>query len=111
MKIKYKTKKYVVYVDDNFHYMDESERYCAGEFDIPEDAITKCIEIVESSLEGSAKIENNADALYRSYTMFGDDPFIIGSTSVVFSAWDYARKRCKEIYPIKPHKKIGGSHD
>jgi hypothetical protein len=26
-------KPYTVYVDDNFHYMDESERYKLGDFD------------------------------------------------------------------------------
>jgi len=100
MKINNKSKKYVVYVDDNFHFMDESERYCAGKFDSPDDAIAKCVEIVESSLEGSAKIENNAAALYSSYTMFGEDPFIVGPTNIEFSAWDYAKKRSEEIYPI-----------
>jgi len=36
-----------------------------------------------------------ADALYDSYTRFGEDPFIVapaaGALRVQFSAWDYAR--------------------
>jgi hypothetical protein len=93
--------KYRVLVDDNFHYMDESERYCAGEYDTEEEAVNKCKAIVESSLEGSKKIESNAADLYASYTMFGEDPFIMGPTNGNFSAWDYAKQRSKEIYPGK----------
>ncbi|MEB0112780.1 hypothetical protein QN397_15590 [Variovorax sp. RTB1] len=33
---------YVVMVDDNFHYMDESERYRLGEIDEAEVAIGHC---------------------------------------------------------------------
>lgn len=55
MKIKSNTAKYIVYVDDNFHYMDESERYCAGEFDALEEAIAKCKQIVDESLSSSSK--------------------------------------------------------
>ena len=105
MKINYNSEKYIVYIDDNFHFMDESERYCAGEFDNPDDAVTKCIEIVDSYLEEATKIEKNADSLYSSYTMFGEDPFIIGPTDVEFSAWDYAKKRSEEIYPIISNNK------
>jgi hypothetical protein len=101
MKINFNTKKYVVYVDDNFHYMDESERYCAGEYNSPNDAIAKCISIVENSLEESAKTVTSADELYKSYTMFGEDPFIVGPTKIEFSAWDYAKKRSADIYPIE----------
>ena len=34
--------KYRVLVDNNFHYMDKSERYSAGEYDSCEQAIEKC---------------------------------------------------------------------
>lgn len=100
MKINNKPKKYMVYVDDNFNFMDESERYCDGEFNNPKDAIAKCKQIIDSYLEEATKIEKDADSLYSSYTMFGEDPFIVGPTDVEFSAWDYAKKRSEEIYPI-----------
>lgn len=96
--------KYVVYVDDNFHYMDESERYCAGEFNTAQEAIMKCQMIVDGSLDSSAKITNNAEDLLMSYQMYGEDPFIVGPSRIVFSAWDYATKRSKEIYPISKNK-------
>lgn len=36
------SKKYEVYVDDNFHFMDESERYKLGAFETCEEAIAAC---------------------------------------------------------------------
>jgi len=47
--------KYKVLVDDNFHYMDEDERYELGEFDTSEDAIAPCKKIVDECLRGSHK--------------------------------------------------------
>jgi len=40
-----------------------------------------------------------ADELYEGYVTFGDDPFIIPTPTnkEVFSAWNYAKRRCKEI--------------
>jgi hypothetical protein len=41
-----------------------------------------------------------ADAIFDSYTMFREDPFIVsnlGGIPIEFSAWNYARKRCTEI--------------
>lgn len=81
-------------VDDNFHYMDKDERYKHGEYDTPEEAISVCKKIVESSI----KYENGAtaDELYSTYCMFGDDPFIIGD--VGFSGCDYAKEYCEKLY-------------
>jgi hypothetical protein len=33
---------YKVFVDDNFHYQDPSERYCAGEYETATEALAKC---------------------------------------------------------------------
>ena len=98
MKIAPNPKKYVVYVDDNFNFMDESERYKAGEYNTQDEAIAKCKEIVERSLAGSKAIEKTAEDMYESYTMFGEDPFIIGPKEVSFSVWDYAKERCDESF-------------
>ncbi len=78
--------KYKVFVDDNFHYMDEEERYCAGEFDSYEEALAAAKSIVERSVahEGS----------FEKYLMFGEDPFIVPSPEERFSARDYARELC-----------------
>ncbi len=92
---------YVVMVDDNFHYMDESERYRAGEYATAEEAIARCRAIVDDYLAEALKIEGNRDAtkLYESYVMFGEDPFVVAvdAERVDFSAWGYAKARCVEL--------------
>jgi len=89
---------YVVYVDDNFHYMDESERYKDGEFDTKEQAIARCQEIVDEFFEPHTNDRLSFDELWNGYTMFGDDPFIVTKDKTcVFSAWDYAKQKCREL--------------
>lgn len=44
--------RYKVLVDDNFHFMDESERYEAGVFSTVEEAITKCKSMIDADLKG-----------------------------------------------------------
>src|SRR5512139_1143390 len=44
-------RKYEVFVDDNFHYMDESERYKLGTFKTCEEATAVCKRIVDEFLE------------------------------------------------------------
>jgi hypothetical protein len=92
------TKKYVVYVDDNFHYKDEKERYKLGEFASCKEAIETCKEIVDKFLERGYGKGVSYKELYEGYTAFGEDPFIISDDeSCRFSAWDYAKKRCREL--------------
>ncbi len=43
--------KYKVYVDDNYHYMDEGERYAVGSYNSLKEAQEKCKEITIKSLE------------------------------------------------------------
>lgn len=87
---------YVVMVDDNFHYMDEDERYMLGEFADAGVAIEHCRRIVNEYLESAYKPGMQSSELWGSYTSFGEDPFIRSEdvTPVRFSAWDYARERC-----------------
>jgi hypothetical protein len=91
---------YVVMVDGNFHYMDESECYRAGEFATAEEAVARCRQIVDNYLDHAQKIKENstATALWQSYVMFGEGPFVVanGAEPVDFSAWGYARERCEE---------------
>lgn len=90
--------KYVVYVDDNFHYRDKSERYKLGEFRTCEEAVAACKKIVDEFLERGCGEDVSWKELYSGYTMFGEDPFIISDDeSCNFSAWDYAKKRCREL--------------
>ncbi|MES2598591.1 MAG: hypothetical protein V4662_24870 [Verrucomicrobiota bacterium] len=91
--------KFRVFTDDNFHYMDESERRNSGGFDTYEAALEKAKYIVETCLEEFMKPGISAGDLMAQYVMFGDDPWIKPTPEGVerFSARDYARRRCVEI--------------
>jgi hypothetical protein len=91
-------KPFKVLVDDNFHYMDENERYMLGAFPTLEAASAACRGVVDDFLLENHKPSMTAAKLYASYTMFGDDPWIAtGGEVPSFSAWDYAKQRCDEI--------------
>ncbi len=90
---------YRVLVDDNFHYMDEDERYELGSYQTLEAAIAAARAIVDDFLLDSRQPGMSAGELFDLYTGFGEDPFIMGPEQglVLFSAWDYARRRCEEL--------------
>jgi hypothetical protein len=89
-------KTYTVFVDDNFHYMDESERYKLGEFPDCASAMAACKKIVDEFLTSCGA--NNDAELYKQYVTFGEDPWISSEDSECkFSAWNYARERAKEL--------------
>jgi hypothetical protein len=94
---------YVVMVDDNFHYMDESERYRLGKFDDAEVALGECRRIVNDYLLAAYKPGMSARELYDSYKMFGEDPYVccVDVPQVRFSAWDYARNQSVLLCVIK----------
>lgn len=98
-KEKNEIRKYYVLVDDNFHYMDESERYNAGGFNTYEDALTFCKEMVDKELLSMYQPGMTAERLYDDYMDFGEDPFIRPNNDAVeyFSAWNYAKEKSKEI--------------
>ena len=91
---------YRVLVDDNFHYMDEDERYEHGTYPTLEAATAAAQAIVDDFLLASRQPGMSAGELFDMYTAFGEDPFIITPDQqgrVLFSAWDYARRRCEEL--------------
>jgi len=90
--------KYIVYVDDNFHFQDETERYRVGEFDSCDEALTVCKEIVDEYFERLEKGKSSFKELWDGYMLYGEDPFISTSDpECKFSAWDYAKERCMEF--------------
>ncbi len=91
-----KRKTYTVLVDDNFHFMDESERYRSGQYDSLSKAIAHCKMIIDDFLISALEPNITAEELYSSYTMFGEDPYIPESDKS-FSAWEYAESRSKEL--------------
>ena len=89
--------KYRVFVDDNFHYMDEEHRYEHGSFDDCESAIAACKKIVDEFLLENAAGKSSAE-LYSQYAFFGEDPYVFSEDGdCKFSARDYASRRCQEI--------------
>lgn len=89
---------YKVFVDDNFHYMDESERYAHGEFDGCESAIEACKRIVDAFFLSYDLESATPEYLWQQYAFFGEDPFIVSTDSDCrFSAWDYASRRSREL--------------
>jgi hypothetical protein len=87
---------YAVFVDDNFHHMNEDERYKDGDYATLEEAVSKCRRIVDDCLAHEHKPGMSSTELYDRYCSFGEDPFIRGP-GCDFSAWAYARQRCDEI--------------
>ena len=67
--------RYKVLIDDNFHYMDLSERVTHGMFETADEAIAACKLIVDQCLVFGPGM-TAADA-YDLYAGFGDDPFIV----------------------------------
>ena len=92
------TYRYTVYVDDNFHYMDESERYKLGEFADCASAVAACKKLVDECLQQGFTESTTAEELQTSYSFFGEDPFILSDDpDCKFSARDYASRRIAEI--------------
>lgn len=89
--------KYLVYVDDNFHIGDESERYKLGEFETREGALVACKSKVDEYFGRIKRGEYSYKELWEGYMLYGEDPFIINDDNETkFSAWEYAKARCLE---------------
>lgn len=109
---------FTVLVNDNSHYLDESERYKLGDFSDYEQALAACMRLVDAFLDAHCRPGMSTKQLFELYTSFGEDPFVVpaGASAVrkttagqpeptasttgdasAFSAWDYARRRCQEL--------------
>lgn len=87
---------YKVLIDDNYHFIDESERITHGSFDSPAEGVAACQAIVDEFLIDAFKPGMTAAALYEVYKGFGDDPFVVPTDPMpgAFSARGYAKGRC-----------------
>ena len=96
--------KFKVQVNDNSYYMDEGERTDHGVFANANEAVAACKEIVDDDLNAMRKPGMTAKELYRLYVAFGPDPFVVplnpSDPDVNFSAWTYAKGRCKELVSV-----------
>lgn len=102
------TRSYKVFVDDNSSYMESEGRYKLGEFETFNEAVEACKSIVEDFLNDNYKSGMTSDHLYRLYTFYGDDPFVVGDPIPFrFSAWSYAEDKCQEICKAeKPEESV-----
>ena len=90
--------KYVLRVDDNYYYEDRSKRRKLGEFTSAGAAIAAAREIVDAYLEAAREPGMTAGELYSSHATFGKDSHIVADDPhCTFSAWDYAKERCREL--------------
>jgi hypothetical protein len=93
--------RYKVMVDDNFHYMEEDERWEKGTYETVEEALAVCRAIVEKSVKDQSRPGMSSQQLFELYVAYGDDPFVVVldgvDDSAKFSAWTYAKELCEVI--------------
>ena len=65
-------KPYTAFVDDNFHYMDESERYTLGHFATYEKAAAAAKRVVDKFLAAQHKRGMSAQELLNKYKGLGE---------------------------------------
>ena len=94
-----------VLINDNAHYMDETERSNDGVFANADEAIAACKAIVDDELNTMWKPGTTANELYELYIAFGPDPFVVPlnpkDPEVEFSAWRYAKEQCQELVSLR----------
>jgi hypothetical protein len=88
-----------VFVDDNFHYMEEEERRELGSFPTADAALEASRRIVDEYLVSAYRPGMTAEQLFSSYQAFGEDPFIKSEDgkAITCSAWESAKQRCNEM--------------
>lgn len=93
---------YIVFIDNNFYYMDEETRSTFGRFETSEAAISRYQKIVDEYLVHLHKPDMTPTEMFEADCRFGDNPFIIpeGAPVVEFSAWSYAEQRAAEIFRL-----------
>jgi hypothetical protein len=87
-----------VFIDDNYHYMDEEHRRLAGEYPDCEAARAACRRIVDRSLRRGYRAGMSPEKLLEGYKAGGEDAWIQSTDpNCKFSSWTYAKERCQEI--------------
>jgi hypothetical protein len=75
--------------------MEEGGGSPYGEFGSAEAALGAARGFVDGDLAELYQTGMSAEELFRPYTSFGSDPYIVsGKERLHFSAWDYANERC-----------------
>ncbi len=68
---------FTVKIDDNYHFMDGTERVTHGQFETADEALAVCRVIVDDFLADAIKPGMSSAALWERYKMFGEDPFVV----------------------------------
>jgi len=111
---------YTVFIDDNFHHGNASERVTHGQFETSDEAVAACRSIVDDFLAGAFEPGMSATALYGLYTSFGDDPFQLYQSGRTAHRWPSQRGNMRgsgakcwpplaEPFPIELTKELGHS--
>jgi hypothetical protein len=101
-------KQYELFVDDNFHFLEDTAAWAAGEplrgrsalntYATYEEALAEAKRIVDECLLEIHKPGMRASELYERYQNAGLDPFICPDPSPErFNGWKYAKRRAKEM--------------
>lgn len=88
-----KLEEWTVYLEERAERGEEGARRVFGTCSSPEEAEQMARYVVDRSLD-EFRDSNNADDIFRMWSMFGDDAFIVPPCN--FSGLDYARKRSSE---------------
>lgn len=90
---------YLMYIDDNYRYMDAEARSKPVPFETAAEALTAARRVVDDFLRSAYQPGMTADALLAAYKGFGEDPVIVCTEGPApeFSAWSYAAERCEAI--------------
>ena len=93
---------FLVIVADNNHPREPGVRHRS--FDSYEAALDECRAIVDGWLTRALQSGISGEALLQEYRTFGEDPFIlpVPDGREGFSAWSYARDRCRELLGDPP---------
>ena len=91
MKAPHGALPFTVLVADNYDY--QSAAYVDSHHPDIESALAQCRDIVDRCLAECHQPGESAQGLFETYKLYGDDPYLEGSDTPAFSAWDYARLR------------------
>ena len=73
--------EYKVYVDDNYHFMNEDERYLQGTYDSLDAAVAAAKKVIDRCFEGIDPRDKTPDQLFHGWSHMGDSPFIVTDDS------------------------------
>lgn len=94
-------KKYIVYTEDYFRFMDEDCRFKYGEYETIEDATDVCRKIVEEDIKDMYEDGMSEKDLVIHYHHHGRDAWIFGAGEALFSSKDYFHKKVEELFSEK----------